>query len=214
MLECCTGEQLQDTYSSRVLFLVCCRWPVNTPNPLCKVGTGVPSSVTWPMPLLVSGRNWTQIFQKVCDLTRSLIIKESPVLLIKNTLFKSGDLEWGWEIGSLKSSKWFLFFLELVSQLHLWDFLFTPNKLKTETPFCRSLMDFMICQSLPVFSLETQSNKLISIIIYIHVNPLPRTLSGFQFRSASQPEPLQWPARAPRSPSYLWETLALSLTHF
>ena len=75
-------------------------------------------------------------------------------------------------------------------------------------------MDFMTCQSLPVISLETQSNKLISIIIHIHVNPLPRTLGGFQFRSASQPESLQWPARAPRSHSYLWETLALSLTHF
>ena len=72
----------------------------------------------------------------------------------------------------------------------------------------------MTCQSLPVFSSETQSNKLISIVIHIHVNPLSRTLSGFQFRSASWPESLQWPARAPQSHSYLWDTLALSLIHF
>lgn len=75
-------------------------------------------------------------------------------------------------------------------------------------------MDFMTYQSLPVFSSETHSNKLTSIIIHIHVSPLPRTLNGFQYCSASRPESLQWPARAPRSHSYLWETLALSLTPF
>ena len=115
ILKCCTWEHQQDTYSSCFLSVSCVL------QVTCEHLKPALQGRHWgsrfhdltSASLLGSRRNWTQIFQKVSDVQIPLIIKESPELLIKNTPFKPGDLEWGWETGSLKSSKWFLFSLRL-----------------------------------------------------------------------------------------------------
>lgn len=113
---------------------------------------------------LGSGRTWTQIFQKVSDLQMSLILKKkSPELLSNNTQVTPVGLEWGWEAGSLKGSKWFLLswrpgkpiakFKRPSMELSI-SFQHVKNRKSISWEF----YTLMTCQSLLVFFSETQTH--------------------------------------------------------
>lgn len=159
-LKCCTWVNSQDLYSSHFLSVFC----------VLQVGhehlkttlQGRHSSFRWhdwtEASLVGRGGNWTQISQKVSDLQRLLITKESPELLTKNTHFTLlVDLEWAWGTGSLKDCKCFLFVLRFSKPITKSQrpsrelSIYSPHNEKHKLHFM-GFYNFMTGQSLVVFS--------------------------------------------------------------